>query len=244
MRHSESRLDEDSPVTTFLRDMVSAAGAAAARNPVVVGGATAFVVTLSFIVGNALWNQQQPHQSAFFITREISHFAAPRGEDASAADPRNVAPHRVSDPIVQRAQGMLKGLGLYSGAVDGLTGPQTRKAVEEYQSLMGFEPTGQIDQRLLDEMATQHGAAEPVANVDPVSVATNAPARNQPPLVEVEKIQAGLKAFGHDTMEIDGIVGSKTRAAIREFQGLFGMPVTGEPDVAVIAKMREIGLTN
>ena len=60
----------------------------------------------------------------------------------------------------------------------------------------------------------------------------------------VVKIQAGLKAFGNDTMEIDGRIGSKTRAAIKEFQSLFGLKVTGEPSDEVYAKMREIGLTN
>ena len=36
----------------------------------------------------------------------------------------------------------------------------------------------------------------------------------------------------------------RPRAAIREFQSLFGLPVTGEPDEKLYAKMREIGLTN
>ena len=40
-------------------------------------------------------------------------------------------------------------------------------------------------------------------------------------------------------MEIDGVIGAKTRAAIREFQSLFGLPVTGEPDQKLYAKMRE-----
>ena len=40
------------------------------------------------------------------------------------------------------------------------------------------------------------------------------------------------------------MVGARTKAAIREFQSLFGLPETGEPDEAVYAKMREIGLTN
>jgi peptidoglycan hydrolase-like protein with peptidoglycan-binding domain len=60
----------------------------------------------------------------------------------------------------------------------------------------------------------------------------------------VVRIQAGLKAFGNDEMEIDGVIGSRTKAAIREFQSLFGLPETGEPDQAVYAKMKEIGLTN
>lgn len=59
----------------------------------------------------------------------------------------------------------------------------------------------------------------------------------------VKRIQAGLKAFGNDGIEIDGVVGSRTRSAILEFQSLFGLPETGEPDSALYAKMREIGLT-
>ena len=50
--------------------------------------------------------------------------------------------------------------------------------------------------------------------------------------------------FGNDGIELDGVVGSRTRAAIKEFQTLFGLPVTGEPDEALYAKMRETGLTN
>ncbi len=42
----------------------------------------------------------------------------------------------------------------------------------------------------------------------------------------------------------DGVVGARTKAAIKEFQSLFGLPATGEPDEAVYVKMREIGLTN
>jgi peptidoglycan hydrolase-like protein with peptidoglycan-binding domain len=52
-----------------------------------------------------------------------------------------------------------------------------------------------------------------------------------------------LKAFGQDGIEVDGIPGARTKNAIREFQSIFGLPVTGEPDQALYDKMREIGLT-
>ncbi|WP_187970172.1 peptidoglycan-binding protein [Aquibium microcysteis] len=61
---------------------------------------------------------------------------------------------------------------------------------------------------------------------------------------DVVRIQAGLRAFGNEGIEIDGVMGEKTRAAIREFQSLFRLPVTGEPDGRLLAKMQEIGLTN
>jgi peptidoglycan hydrolase-like protein with peptidoglycan-binding domain len=66
----------------------------------------------------------------------------------------------------------------------------------------------------------------------------------QGPDPRIVKIQAGLKAFGNDDMQLDGVVGARTKAAIKEFQSLFGLPQTGEPDEIVYVKMREIGLTN
>ena len=70
--------------------------------------------------------------------------------------------------------------------------------------------------------------------------AVDKPAAAPDPMIM--KVQAGLKAFGNGKMEVDGKMGAKTRAAIREFQSLFGLAVTGEPSAEVYAKMREIGL--
>lgn len=241
MSRSESRLDADSPVAAMAREAAGAVGQAIARNPLAVGGATAFIVAMSYICGNALWNQAQPHNSAFFITRELAHHA--RGEtgveEAAVARP-------VADPVVLQVQDLLADMSLYTGSIDGISGPQTRKAVEDYQRLSGLEVSGRIDGRLLDDLRAQNAPAErppapqprpspeKVAAVEPVSFAT----------VDIERVQAGLRAFGRGDIEIDGVMGSRTKSAIREFQGLFGLPVTGEPDARLMAKMREIGLTN
>ena len=45
-------------------------------------------------------------------------------------------------------------------------------------------------------------------------------------------------------VEIDGKVGTSTKNAVSEFQKLFRLPVTGEPDAKLLAKMQEIGLIN
>ena len=60
----------------------------------------------------------------------------------------------------------------------------------------------------------------------------------------IVKVQAGLRAFGNKDIKLDGIVGGQTRSAIKEFQALFRLPETGEPDKVVYDKMREIGLTD
>jgi len=58
----------------------------------------------------------------------------------------------------------------------------------------------------------------------------------------VKRVQAGLRAFGHDGIQVDGVMGKNTQDAIREFQSLFGLKVTGEADQGLLAKMQEIGL--
>ncbi|TJW31799.1 MAG: peptidoglycan-binding protein, partial [Mesorhizobium sp.] len=159
-----------------------------------------------------------------------------------------------SDPVVEQVQGILKDLDFYSGTVDGITGPNTRKAIQTYQQKVGLNASGEIDSVLLDQLgATPTTAAVPhpvprpaepaaVPAVIPASVPANAP--TQAPDARIVKIQAGLKAFGNDDMQLDGVVGARTKAAIKEFQSLFGLPETGEPDEVVYVKMREIGLTN
>jgi peptidoglycan hydrolase-like protein with peptidoglycan-binding domain len=253
MRRSESRLDEDSPVSAFLRDGAVAAGAVISRNPVIVGGTTAFLVTLFYVSANALWNQPQPHASAFFITRDMTHYAMPmpeddvEGEEEAIAPGAAVTPRAPADPKVQQVQDILGDLNLYTGSVDGIAGPQTKKAIADYQRLVGLDVSGEIDDRLLDELMARRAPEAPPPMPAPRPAAAPAATKVAGQVVpqnDMFKIQAGLKAFGHDSIEIDGKLGLKTKSAIREFQSLFGLPVTGEPNDVLLAKMREIGLTN
>ncbi|RWF77171.1 MAG: peptidoglycan-binding protein [Mesorhizobium sp.] len=232
-----------------------AVGSLISRNPVLVGGSTAFLVTLFYVSANALWYQPFPHAGAFFATRSIEGF--PR---AGANEPETTinivrpgsAPIK-SDPVVEQIQGILKDLDFYSGTVDGISGPNTRKAIQAYQQKVGLNASGEIDSVLLDQLGATPTAStvvpHPAPRPDdmaaiPVSASAPADAPAQAPDARIIKIQAGLKAFGNDDMQLDGVVGARTKAAIKEFQSLFGLPETGEPDEVVYVKMREIGLTN
>lgn len=149
------------------------------------------------------------------------------------------------DPVVKEVQRVLSGLNLYSGDVDGLTGPQTRAAIEAYRKLVGLSVSAEIDEQLLQQLgaAPRLASAQMPQGGPGMDLMETSSAGVQQDAV-VMRIQAGLRAFGNEGIEIDGVVGSRTRAAIREFQALFGLPETGEPDQTVYAKMREIGLTN
>lgn len=256
-------VDDRSP----LQEGVLALGGLIARNPVLVGGSTAFLVALFYVSANALWYQPYAHKGALFSTREAAEFPDLK-ENAPETTIKIERPQGAvevvrpqGDPRIERVQSILKDLAFYDGTVDGLNGPATRNAIQAYQKKVGLVATGEIDQSLLEQL----GAAETTAGIAPTPTprvqATRTPAptpraeaapmpvRTEPTSeaavsARIMKIQAGLKAFGNDGIEIDGVPGGRTKAAIREFQALFGLPETGEPDPAVYVKMREIGLTN
>lgn len=239
------------------------------RHRAAVGGTTAFAIAFAYVAANALWYQPHAHGGAFFATRPPVAMPAParleqpeapvdaaavetiiriereklKGREGGAATP----PAPKGDPVVEEVQRILSGLNLYSGTVDGLTGPQTRSAIEAYRKMVGLSASAEIDDHLLAQLGARPRSASGAAPLPQGSPGTDmietssAPPRGD---AMVMRIQAGLKAFGNDGIEIDGVVGSRTRAAILEFQSLFGLAETGEPDQAVYAKMRDIGLTD
>jgi peptidoglycan hydrolase-like protein with peptidoglycan-binding domain len=247
--------------SVLLRNGAVALGGAISRNPVLVGGTTAFLVALSFVSANALWYQPHFHSGAFFSTRNLDDtYVAPEfapglpGFDEERPettiriqrDPQQVPPPK-PDAVVEQVQGILRDLDFYSGTVDGIAGPNTRAAIATYRKKVGLPVSDTIDDELLTQLGAKPTTAAIAATPAPAPRAAEDHAEAAQPQASdalVLKIQAGLKAFGNDDMEVDGVMGSKTQSAIREFQSLFGLPVTGEPDEALYAKMREIGLTN
>lgn len=252
-----------------LQGGAAAIGGLISRNPMAVGGSTAFLVSLFYVSANALWYQPHAHTGAFFATRE---FSRPIDDETTApAEPETTihierpteaqpAVRPKGDPVVEQVQGVLKTLNFYDGTVDGLSGPATIKAIEAYQRKMGMVASGEIDVQLLSQLGTTPTTAgipsapapqprpaaqptKPAAAIQPVSV--SAPQPSSAAISQrTARIQQGLKAFGNEGIDVDGVVGGRTKAAIREFQSLFGLPETGEPDEAVYVKMKEIGLTN
>ena len=235
--------------TALLAQGAAALSAMIGRNPVLVGGSTAFLVALAFVSANALWYQPHAHSGAFFATRD---FPGQWDGETTINIERPVRPIPMArrDPKVEQAQAVLKELDFYDGEVDGIFGPNTRAAIERYQVKMRLVVTGQADDRLLDEL----GSVSTTAGIVP----TPAPRPELEPKAQPEfpgaaavpgdqslvRIQAGLRAFGNEAVEIDGVLGTRTKSAILEFQSLFGLPQTGEPDGEVLAKMQQIGLTN
>src|SRR5262249_51339417 len=53
---------------------------------------------------------------------------------------------------------------------------------------------------------------------------------HQPSRSDVRQIQTGLLQMGLDPGPIDGVVGAKTKKAIADFQRLYGLEASGNPD--------------
>ena len=52
--------------------------------------------------------------------------------------------------------------------------------------------------------------------------------------------QEALLALGYDIGDIDGVIGSRTRKAIRTFQQANGLSVTGKPSTNLVDAMRKV----
>jgi len=57
-------------------------------------------------------------------------------------------------------------------------------------------------------------------------------------IADRQELQRRLTAAGFDTEGSDGVIGAKTRAAISAYQASIGVPVTGEPSVALLQRLR------
>ncbi|MDQ0998520.1 peptidoglycan hydrolase-like protein with peptidoglycan-binding domain [Phyllobacterium ifriqiyense] len=190
--------------------------------------------------------------------RKVNSVPVPKSQDAIAAaingDPV-LGPG--GDPEVAQLQQKLLALGFYNGTVDGISGKGTRAAIEAYRKAsaeLGVEaeaPVGNADDTTasIAVPAKKPDSAPEKATVQKISASSanaevNDAATGGLSAPEIVRVQAGLRAFGNDKVEIDGKVGESTKIAVSEFQKLFRLPVTGEPDAKLLAKMQEIGLIN
>jgi len=57
----------------------------------------------------------------------------------------------------------------------------------------------------------------------------------------VMAIQQGLSNIAYSDVKVDGVAGAETRAAIRHFERHYRLPETGEPNPAVLKKLKDIG---
>ena len=74
-----------------------------------------------------------------------------------------------------------------------------------------------------------------------VAPAKTASAGSSRPSSQILKIQQGL-AKSYPKVAVTGVAGPETKAAIRNFEKNYNMPVTGEPSDALLKKMKSLGV--
>ena len=106
---------------------------------------------------------------------------------------------------VSNVQAALYGYGYDCGIVDGRIGDLTRQKIREYRSAKGLADTDVIDRELLESL----GLTDPAT---------------------MKKVQEFLTGEGYDLGTPDGMIGSKTRAAVKNYKEEHGLTADGMID--------------
>jgi peptidoglycan hydrolase-like protein with peptidoglycan-binding domain len=126
---------------------------------------------------------------------------------------------------VQRA---LIDQGYDPGPADGQMGRKTREALRQFQADEGLRAAGTDDAASLEALGF---CAEP---------ASAAPASAHPPTSnpQVQEAQRLLTERGYAPGPVDGLMGNKTREALRRFQGDMSLSVSGRLDEQTLGALR------
>jgi|ERR1051325_8441127 peptidoglycan hydrolase-like protein with peptidoglycan-binding domain len=116
------------------------------------------------IAGAGLSYGAEPYSSSTASPQPGSSFQTPSSATASA---------NASEDQITAAQEQLKAAGLYTGGVDGIMGPLTKQAIQQFQQQHGLQVTGALDQQTMAALQNNSGRAG----------STAAPSAGQPPAV-------------------------------------------------------------
>lgn len=126
---------------------------------------------------------------------------------------------------IAEVQQALQVMGYDPGPVDGAMGENTRRAVKAFQGEFGLAVDGSIDDALLSRLRAESAldTASPERRL----------ARKGLLRSYTRAVQDGLHDLGFDPGPVDGIVGPLTRKAVRAFQAVANVGVTGmiSPDL-------------
>ena len=150
----------------------------------------------------------------------------------------------LSAPTAARALGDWQGLGLKRP--DGRSWPEAKAPLilrlpagaggPAFLAGPNFRAILAYNQSVSYALAVGH-LAERIAGGAPI--AGRWPADDRPlTREEREDLQRLLTAAGHDTGSVDGVLGVRTRAAIRTYQKASGLPEDGHPSAGLLARLR------
>jgi peptidoglycan hydrolase-like protein with peptidoglycan-binding domain len=131
------------------------------------------------------------------------------------------SPAPLTPDEIRELQGKLKAAGFDPGAIDGTIGRQTRSAVREYAVARAL-PNADATRELLVRLKAEAPApvSSPAVSLPPVLQQFDKPTPDgAAPLTpdEIRDLQGRLEAAGFNPGAIDGVMGRRTRSAVREY---------------------------
>ena len=140
----------------------------------------------------------------------------------------------ISPTAVQAVQEHLVSAGAYSGAVDGVWGPDSVAALQRFQAGHQLQVTGQLNQATAATLGLDPAA---LLNTQQAALpAPTPPAQNLQPS-SVRAVQAQLRRLGFYTGAIDGVWGQSTQNGIMRLQQSRGLQPNGQLEAATVSAL-------
>ena len=141
----------------------------------------------------------------------------------------------LSQAGVMAVQQRLKQNGAYGGPTDGVWGPDSAAALEQFQRAHGLQVTGQLNQATVATLGLNPADLLAVA---PPGVPT-ASASSAEPLSQdaIRSVQSRLRQLGFYSGRIDGIWGPSMQTSLQRFQQGRGLQATGQLNPATVTAL-------
>lgn len=160
------------------------------------------------------------HASAATVTINTTHQTLSVGKRGSA---------------VTSLQTRLKELGYFNHTIDGDYGTLTKNAVMSYQRANHLTADGVAGPATLAKLFSANStASSSTSSVSTISSAVTS---------SIRSVQTRLKSLGYYTGAVDGIKGSGTTAAIKNFQAANGLTADGVVGPMTLAKLNSANST-
>ncbi|WP_455475756.1 peptidoglycan-binding domain-containing protein [Bartonella sp. B17] len=229
------------------------------KNALLVFGFLIFIISFGFISFNALFSQIRTYQGIFSQIKITSALSIGQNSDLS---PKEAKSHADASPIplpslndirtnssteflsesMLEMQKKLAKLGFYDGPLDGRDGPKTRRAIALWKKQTADKNTISPNPAT-DEIAILIKRSE-IEMEKELSYSKADILKSPLPAKNIVRVQEALRAFGNQEVAITGVEDQKTIDALKQFQEMFNLPITGKIDQVILKKMREIRLLN
>ncbi|WP_317994028.1 peptidoglycan-binding domain-containing protein [Bartonella gliris] len=223
------------------------------KNTLFFVGSLLFIITFGFVSFNALFSQIK--FTSVPNIKQNSILSSPKVKIQENTDVtsvplpshlhKNLSSSSLSESTLKMQKKLTK-LGLYDGPLDGLEGPKTRRAI----ALWKQQTTERMQNRVLpspitDEIAVLIKRSEMEMANETTKTRDLLRSKEtvlEPSVSDIRQVQNALRIFGHQEVIITGVEDQKTGEALKQFQKMFDLPITGKINHTVLMKMREVGL--